>query len=260
MIKNFFQVDDGVYRGSAPSPRDVLDLKKHLNVNTIISLDKDAAQKIKRSCQLIGINHIIIPIDIHDKNSIKHLFKYDIEKLFNDKSVFVHCHRGKDRSGLLIALYRCLNGWDCQDAVKEAKELGFGTGIQISSEKFYTKLIHQMCPNHSHHSQNEDFNAANDIVSNVSQEQGQFRDYTLDRFEQQSWSPFEDYSVREWPFTPVDKYDYDEQYPNRENYGLPGDIFDIHISENTLPQVGQYDQNTQGLNGAGPSMIGGGFV
>lgn len=255
MIKNFHQVSDNVFRGSAPSPKDVCFLNKQLKINKIISLDEDSGKKIDRVCKLLGIDHIIIPISVHDKSTIHYLLNYDIPSLFNKSdNVYTHCYRGKDRTGLLIALYRCLcENWNSQDAILEAKELGFGTGIRLDSENFYINLIKSLAKD------NQDVNNAN-IVDNVNELDGQYRDYTLDRYEQQSWSPFADYSVKEYPASSVDKYDYDEQYRNRENYNEPEDIYDIYLRRTTMPQVGVYDQNTQGINGAGPSLIGSGYV
>ena len=48
--------------------------------------------------------------------------------LFDDPSaspVFVHCRRGADRTGTVIACYRIAhNGWDNQKALQEAKQDG----------------------------------------------------------------------------------------------------------------------------------------
>lgn len=39
--------------------------------------------------------------------------------------VFVHCRRGTDRTGALVAIYRIArNGWDTARALKEANERG----------------------------------------------------------------------------------------------------------------------------------------
>src|SRR5207249_1161307 len=85
------------------------------------------------------------------------------------------------------------------------------------------KIISKFCKhNHKHIDQEttekeiqEDFNAAYDIVSNTLDYNREYRDYTLDNLSQQSWSPYADYRVREFPFAMVDKY-FDEQYDRPE--------------------------------------------
>ena len=44
-----------------------------------------------------------------------------------NQPVFVHCKRGSDRTGTIIAVYRMTqDGWTAKQANKEAKEFGFG--------------------------------------------------------------------------------------------------------------------------------------
>lgn len=40
--------------------------------------------------------------------------------------IYVHCKHGVDRTGYVVAAYRCLaQGWDIETAVEEMKRLGF---------------------------------------------------------------------------------------------------------------------------------------
>lgn len=254
MIKNFHKVRANLYRGAAPSLSDVVALHRKFNIEKIISLDEGVGVHIAPVCKKLGIEHIIIPIYTKDINSLKHLLKLNITKLIDDSiPTFVHCLHGKDRTGLLIALCRCiLDRWDFKKSLKEAKYLGFGTGLDFNIEKFYTKLIGRSCKN------DHDKNEAYDIVSNMNDYNGEYRDYTLDKEEQISWAPYGDSRMRTYPEAFVDK-DFDEQYQNRENYGLKG-INDKEPDFEHIPMVGVYDQNTQVTNMVGPSLIGGGFV
>ncbi len=251
-MKALHLVRPNLYRSGAPSIRDLINLKNKFKIKKIISLDEKIGYNIDPFCKKLNIEHIIINIEPLDINSLKNLFRYNIHTLIDsDTPTLVHCRRGKDRTGLFVALVRCLlDKWNSKDALKEARYLGFGTGLEPHIEKFYTKIIN--CVDNK-----KDQNNAYDIVSNMQDNNNQFRDYTfdpLDRF----WGPYADKSQRYYPYSSVDLREYDEQYENRENYGLKG------IKEKGknyhIPMVGVYDQNTQITNVVGPSLVGGGFV
>jgi protein tyrosine/serine phosphatase len=53
-----------------------------------------------------------------------------------DGSVFVHCRRGADRTGTVIACYRMVHdGWDNQKALQEAKSYGM-SGLQLGMKRY----------------------------------------------------------------------------------------------------------------------------
>jgi protein tyrosine/serine phosphatase len=249
MILRFKRVNDNLYRGGAPSINDVLKLKR-LGINKIVSLDEKAGQHIDRACKLLHIQHIMLPIEINKRMSLIKFLNTDIEKLLSDNGpVFIHCSAGKDRCGLAIALYRCkVDDWSPNSAIKEAKSFGFGVDIPPKITKLYEKIIHKSCPK-------SDNNSAYDIVSNEREYPNDYRDYTLGDWEQQSWSPYEDYRVKEFPFSET-HIEWPEQYPTREDF--KSDEFFPNLNSATVPQIGSYDTSTNGIMGAGPSIVGGG--
>ncbi len=253
MIKNFHKVKYNLYRGGKPLLLDIIALEKKFGIKKIISLDEQIGKYIEPICKKLNIEHIIIPINSGDKNTIKYLLKYNIRSLINNKvPTFMHCRHGSDRAGLLVALYRVLiDKWDCKKAIKEAKELGFGIRISNNMEKFYMKLICQA-------DQNIDTNSAYDIVTNQHDGNETSRDYTFDTQERGSWTPYADPAVRTYPLAFTDTYYTDRYEQTRENYGIEDISDDSGI--NKIPAVGVYDQNTQITNMVGPSLIGGGFI
>lgn len=251
MIKNFHKVRTNLFRGAAPSAKDVMLLKNKLGVQRIISLDANVGDNIDPICNKLGIEHIIIDIDASNISSLKNLLKLNIHDLVQpNKVTFVHCLRGKDRAGLFVALVRCLiDDMDCREAIKEAKKYGFGTGIDLKVEKFYTKLISKAC-SHEH----EDTNHVYDVVMDARQSyQDALEPYTL------SWAPYTDPSVRMFPYSSVNSTQYDEHGATREEYALKG-IKEETPKSKHVPIVGVYDQNTQITNVVGPSLVGGGFL
>src|SRR6185312_16206936 len=104
--------------------------------------DQTCADIIINACKLLGINQIIIDLN-GDKRTLFNLLKYDLKDLLiNGGPTFVHCRHGKDRTGLLCAMYQCKYlGKDPEQAIKEAKALGFGVGVDPSFVSLYEKLI-----------------------------------------------------------------------------------------------------------------------
>src|SRR5271165_4088025 len=176
MISNFHQVDKDLYRGAAPSIKDVAWLKHKYGINKIVSLDANAGHRINRATKLLGIKHIIVPIDIGKRSSLINFLSQDIEKLLGGGKVFLHCLRGKDRTGLAVAMYRCEHdGWSCGKALKEANKYGFGIGVDPKVVHLYKKLIAKSCG-----CKDKDINSAYDIVSNQREYPSDYADYSLD--------------------------------------------------------------------------------
>lgn len=253
MIKRLREVHVNLYRGGAPSIEDVHFLKKKFNVKKIVSLDAIAAKKIHRATTLLGIEHIVLPIDIAKRSTLLKFLRHNISDLLGHNGpTFVHCMEGKDRTGLAVALYRCEHdGWSPSDAIKEAKKLGFGIGVDPKVVALYEKLIRK-----SSNKNKQDTNDAYDIVSNERENPSDYNDYSQDIVGQLSWSPYEDYRVKEFPATSVD-IDWPEQYDTRNTNKLNDSVVS---KDKEIPQIGQYDSSSQGIMGAGPSMVGSGYV
>jgi len=252
MISRFKKIDKNLYRGGKPSVKDLRLLKEKFGIERIISLDAKIGKAIDRICKLLGLEHIIIDLSTHRKSTLLNLLKYNLNDLFLGKKTFIHCLHGKDRTGLLSAIYRCkYQNWSYDKAIKEAKKLGFGIGVDPKIIKLYTNFIKLFC-------NSEDINEAYDIVNNVKDEVGMYGDFIPTNMNP-SWAPFEDARIIRWPDGNTENY-YSNQYQNRLNYKLDDAInMDIDISENTIPNIGVWDQN-QGINGLAPSSVGTGCV
>jgi len=252
-MQRFRKITNGLYRGSAPSPKDVLYLKDNLGINKIISLDHDAGEKINKTCKLLGIDQVKIYIPKFKPDLLKtlsSLFKNDLKELLLDGGpTFIHCLHGKDRTGLLAALFKCkYMGMNPEDAIKEAKSLGFGIGVDPKIVSLYEKLIRNCKPV-------EDINEA-DIVSNVREYKSDNRDSFLDEGTQGSFAPYLS-KTRQYPADAVYNF-INDQWPTRENIGDKS--IKEHIKEeNGVPQVGVYN-NDAGVHGFGPSENVGGFI
>lgn len=257
MIHRFIEViPHKLFRGSAPSPQDVITLYKKFGIRKIVSLDKNCGKIIDKVCRMLQIEHVTIPLhptEVSVKPLIK-LLEQDLYSLLIDGGpTYVHCYEGKDRTGLVIAMFKCqYMGMPCLDAIKEAKDIGFGIGLNPKITKLFEKLICKACQaKHDHTS--KDNNEA-DIVGN-SRESYDFMGSVIDSATMQSFAPFMDGS--KWqPYSPQYYYVYD-QYPTRTNFDLPVDG-PIKFEDDTIPQIGIYDDSA-GVRGFGPVELGSGF-
>lgn len=137
-MKRFQEIEPGILRGGLPTPEEIHVLRDIWHVERVISLDFDGGESIKSTCQELGIEHLIIPIELEQSsNKIKRVLEFlskNIVKLLNQRQpVYIHCIHGRDRTGLAIALYRIKgNGWSEEKALDEAKALQFGE--ELSSD------------------------------------------------------------------------------------------------------------------------------
>lgn len=242
MIKRFIKINNNLFRGGKPSVKDVIDLQKNYNIKQIISLDEIAGNEIKNICKFLNIKHIIIPINGTDLFPIVKLLSYDLNKLLIDNGpTFVHCQEGKDRTGMLIAMFKCkYMGYDYKQALNEAIKLGFGYGLNPRTTKMYKKIIAMFCDC------NSDNNSAKtpsvDIVENMKNQQS---DHYINL---ESIAPFLD-PTRQYPNKMVYNYRYEDNSNQKINIPIG----------NGFPMIGYYDNNA-GIKGVGPVDNTSGFV
>lgn len=248
MIKRLRKITEGLYRGGAPSIQDVVLLRKFYGINKIISLDKVAGERIENICKILGIDHIQIPLD-GTRKTLLNLLSHDIKKLLTEGGpTFIHCKEGKDRTGFLAALFKCkYMGVSFEEALDEAKSLGFGVGVPQEFVDLFVKTLKKIC--------DADSNSADSIVENQREYMQDGRSSALDKAERGSFSPYLD-KTRQYPYDAPYNYVYD-QYPTREN--MSKDPVELPEPVGEVPMVGMYD-NSSGVKGVGPVENGGGFV
>jgi len=123
-IKNFDQVDAQVYRGGQPTTEGFQHLAK-LGVKTIIDLREPGGRSIaeEKFVSSVGMKYVNVPMTGLTAPTEAEITK--ILAILEDTSggpVFVHCWRGADRTGAVIAAYHIQHdSWDCARALKDAK-------------------------------------------------------------------------------------------------------------------------------------------
>ena len=126
-VRNFHQVDQSVYRGAQPTQQGINSLAA-LGVKTIVDLRGGGGRSSqeKRSVEAAGMRYINIPMNGHAAPTEQQVSR--LLSLLNNSGgapVFVHCRRGADRTGTIVACYRIAHDhWDNQKALGEAKANG----------------------------------------------------------------------------------------------------------------------------------------
>jgi tyrosine-protein phosphatase SIW14 len=127
-LPNFQKVDDHVYRGAQPTDSGFKELAQ-LGIKTIVDL-RDVGEHSQADEEKIvtGLGMRYVSIPMHGLSTPKDDKVAAVQALFNDTTngpVFVHCKRGADRTGMVVAVYRISHDqWDNKKALSEAKSYG----------------------------------------------------------------------------------------------------------------------------------------
>ncbi len=128
-LPNFYPVNAVLYRGGQPTEAGIKELAK-MGVKTIIDL-RGADERAKNEdkwAQNAWMKFINKPLNNWrgPKNKQIEEILAEIDKPEN-QPVFVHCQRGADRTGTVVAVYRMTHdNWTAEEANTEAKKFGFG--------------------------------------------------------------------------------------------------------------------------------------
>ena len=133
-ILNFGEVTPSLFRGAQPSP-DGFDSLKKLGVDIVVDLRDGKRESEAKAVTGLGMKYVSIPSECYaPKDDIFARFLAVVREN-PGKKIFVHCHLGKDRTGMAIASYRMAEqGWSAKDAMKEMQSFGF------------TSSHHMTCP------------------------------------------------------------------------------------------------------------------
>ena len=144
-VGNFEKVDEHVYRGAQPSDQGFKELAK-LGIQTVVDLQEGGSRSIheEKIVKAAGMRYISIPMKGMATPSDESVGK--ALALLEDNStgpVFVHCHRGADRTGGVIACYRIEHDhWQNDRALTEARSMGmswFQLAIQHYVQNYQPK-------------------------------------------------------------------------------------------------------------------------
>lgn len=127
-VENFARIDGVLYRGAQPEDYAYNELR---NVGVAIVVDfrhepSEIASE-KRAVEANGMQFVSLPWTsrpgpIHDQV----VAFLSLIRRNSGKKIFVHCARGADRTGLMVALYRItFDHWSAEEAVKEMESFHY---------------------------------------------------------------------------------------------------------------------------------------
>lgn len=137
-LPNFHQINESLYRGGQPQSGGLKKLSE-LGIKTVINLRgaSEDTRKEQAEAEASGMRYFNIPMSAlgrpTDEQVERALAVIDARENW---PVFVHCQRGADRTGVIIAVYRILRDqWTAEQAIDEAKRFGLA-GVQFRKKDY----------------------------------------------------------------------------------------------------------------------------
>lgn len=123
-VPNFGEVTPRLYRGAQPTKKGFEALAK-MGIVIVVDL-RGLHEGERKEVTNLGMRYVTIPWHcFHPKDAIFARF-LELLRESPDKKVFIHCHLGDDRTGMMIAAYRMAEqGWTAEEAKKEMEAYGF---------------------------------------------------------------------------------------------------------------------------------------
>lgn len=140
-VRNFEQVNDRLFRGGQPDQRALEELAAR-HVALVIDLrergeqtnvEQEMVEALKMKYLNIPFHNFGAPTDDQVRRVLWFLVNGDAQK------IFLHCWRGKDRTGTVIACYRIQHdGWDNRKALAEAHKYG----MSFTERGMHSYILH----------------------------------------------------------------------------------------------------------------------
>jgi tyrosine-protein phosphatase SIW14 len=124
-VSNFGEVTPTLYRGAQPTERGFENLSK-MGVAIVVDLREGGeVQREQKEVTALGMKFVAISWNCRDPKDAYFSQFLTLLRENPGKKVFVHCHSGVDRTGMMIAAYRMdEQGWTADESLGEMKTFG----------------------------------------------------------------------------------------------------------------------------------------
>jgi protein tyrosine/serine phosphatase len=144
-LPNFHQVNPQLYRGAQPKAGGLQTLKG-IGIKTIVNLrgEDEHAREEGEETRALGLRYYNVPLpELSSPNDKQVQQVLEIINTVENQPVFVHCRRGEDRTGTIVACYRISHdGWTASEAKAEAEKRGM-SWTQVGMKRFIDKFYKQ---------------------------------------------------------------------------------------------------------------------
>jgi protein tyrosine/serine phosphatase len=127
-LPNLGRVSPTFYRGAQPGEGGFA-LLKRMGIRTVINLRYTHSEK--EEVEAAGLRSVEVPMNTFgrvDEDAVQKVLS--VLAAGESHPVFLHCRHGKDRTGMIVALYRMAHqGWSKEAAVAEMKDYGFNSTL-----------------------------------------------------------------------------------------------------------------------------------
>ena len=142
-LPNFAHVTDMLYRGGQPSWAGLSALRG-MGVGIIVNFREESAATAaeQREVESLGMRYVAIPWNgIHEPSNIQVVQFLDLVRNNPQARVFVHCQRGADRTGTMIAAYRiAVEHKSIAEAVSEMHQFHYAHFLLPHLERYVASL------------------------------------------------------------------------------------------------------------------------
>ncbi len=135
-LKNFYRLDDKVYRSAQPHNEGFRELER-LGVRNVLSLRDYHSDEAEGT----SLNLFRVKMEAGEITDEKVIAALRIIKE-SDGPILIHCWHGSDRTGLVSAMYRIVfQGWSREDAIEELTKGGYGYHSMYKNISEYIRRV-----------------------------------------------------------------------------------------------------------------------
>lgn len=129
-LPNLGRVNDSLYRGGQPQARHrAFEQLREMGIDIVVNLrdDQGDSEAERRIVESLGMQFVAIPWSGYKDPDDAQVAEFlQLVRDNPDKQIFIHCRRGAERTGVMLAAYRmAVEGWTPEQALAEMEEFKF---------------------------------------------------------------------------------------------------------------------------------------